>query len=171
MNLLPPLMALALLLPGPLANAADRTWTLLVVDKDPKGTNVRDAPSGNVIKVLPFKRNTIRMVEASEETDGWFRVDAMGTDGWMHGSVLGICAEATEDGDPGLNRAPTWDSRPVAIIRPGSPVRPIGMKDEWLKVRDPASRKGFSDGWLPEQALTAGEGAWEECARAWARRK
>lgn len=171
MKTLLPLMTLVLLLPVPAADAADRTWTLLVVDKDPKGTNVRDAPSGKVIKVLPYRRNAARMVEASEETDGWFRVDAMGTDGWMHGSVLGICAEATEDGDPGLSKAPTWDAPPVAIVPAGSPVRPIGMKDEWLKVRDPAGRKGFSDGWLPEQALTGSEGGWEDCARAWARRK
>lgn len=145
-----PLMALILLSSVPIVHASggagDRIWNLLVVDKDIKGTNLRDAPSGKVVKVIPSQGNTPRMVHASEQTDGWFKVEAMGTEGWMHGSVLGTCAVPTEDGDPVLSKAPTYDAPPVASLPSFAPVQPTGFQDEWLKVHSPDAKAGLGDG-------------------------
>ncbi len=170
-----PLVALILLSSAPMVQASgddsDRGWDLLIVDKDIKGTNLRDAPSGKILRTIPFQRNTPRMVHASGEAEGWFKVDAMGSEGWMHGSVLGTCAVPTEDGDPVLSKGPAYDAPAVATLPSFAPVQPTGFQGEWLKVYYPDGKKASSDGWLPEQALAMSEGDWGQCAKVWLRRK
>lgn len=167
------LAALALLLPALPAKAdgSGHTWDVLVVDKDPKGTNVRAAPSGQVIKVIAFTGNAgLRSVKISAQADGWFKVAVGGTVGWMHGSVLGTCAAATEDGAPALSQKPQNDSPANTRIPAGAPVSLLDMQNEWLKVRSVDAKGKSHDGWLPEQALAMSEAEREACAKAWARK-
>ena len=168
------LMALmVLILPALPASAQDTLLQVLVVDKDPKGTNLRDAPSGKVVRVIPFAgRNGVQLVQIragnGEESRGWFKVQADGVAGWMHGSVLGICADATEDGDPALIKTPDNQGLPLRRMPAGAPVGLLGSRDGWLKVRyvDPQGRA--HDGWIPEHVAALSENGMEACARAWA---
>lgn len=163
------LAALATALPVPPAEAAGEglAWEALVVDKDPKGTNLRESPSGQVVKVIPMKKG-LRVVKIMGQAADWFNVEVDGVAGWMHGSVLGSCASATEDGDPSLSRSPRNDSPSVAKIASGAPVSVLGMEREWLKVRYVDAKGNRQEGWLPEQAVAMSEGELERCAKAWA---
>lgn len=166
------LMVLGLLLPSlpARAGAGGRTWDVLVVDKDPKGTNVRDAPSGRVITVIPFDAGDgPRLVRVTGRSGPWFHVATDGTEGWMHGSVLGLCAVATEDGDPGLSIDTTGTPSGIRIPA-GAPLGLLGMHKEWLRVRYLDAKGNAHDGWLPEQAVVMSENGREACAKAWARK-
>lgn len=171
-SLLPAALALALILPAIPVRAAGegRTWNVLVVDKDPKGANLREAPSGKVITIIPFKKGP-RIVDVTGQAADWFKVETNGVSGWMHGSVLGTCASGTEDGDPSLSRSPRNDSPAAGPKFPaGTPVTLVGMEGTWLKVRYTDGKGRKQEGWLPEQALAGSENELEMCAKAWARK-
>jgi len=163
------LLALCLLVPEVRAGAEDGGgYAVMVVDWDAQGTNMRDAPSGKVISVIPFEsRKRVRMVAIEGQSKGWFRVMFEGKTGWMHGSVLGTCADATEDGDPALSKKPDNASPASETIPSGAPVTLLDMHDSWLKVRytDPKGKR--HEGWLPEQSLRLSENMRQECAAAW----
>lgn len=153
------------------AGATGRPWDVLIVDNDPKGTNVRDAPSGTVIATIPVTRDGApRLVKITGQADGWFSVVVDGRLGWMHGSVLGTCASGTEDGDPDLSRGPRNDSLGGVTVPSGAPVHLLGMHERWLRVRYVDAHGTRHDGWLPEQAVAQSENEQAQCARAWARR-
>jgi hypothetical protein len=167
------LAVLALLLPSLPAMAGDggRSWNVLIVDKDVNGTNVRNSPGGQVIKVIPSQKgDRPRLVTITGQSQKWFNAEIGGVVGWIHGSVLGTCAEPTEDGDPSLAQRPSNDSPPVARIPAGAPVLLLGMQGGWLKVQFLDAHRDIIVGWLPEQSVAMGEGSLEDCARAWARK-
>jgi len=142
---------------------------VLIVDKDPKGTNVRDAPGGKVVKVVPFVSvESPRTVTVDGKSGEWFHVRADGEEGWMHRSVLGLCSGGTEDGDPSLAKGPSYDSGQGPFIPYGTPVGLLDMKNEWLKLEYVDARGDVVVGWLPEQAIVMSESDVEECAKAWA---
>ena len=68
----------------------------LVIDRDVKGANVRNGPSGRVINVIPFAPPDAtdellerRVVTIVGQEGKWFLVEYDGDKkGWMHGSVL-----------------------------------------------------------------------------------
>jgi len=170
-TLLPASLLLLLFALPAAAGDAGRSWNVLLTDKDPRGTNVRASPAGKVIKVIPFESgSTPRQVRVSGQSGSWFKVEAGGVTGWMHGSMLGTCAAGTEDGAPALAKSPRNDSPVGAKIPAGAPVRLLGMHGQWLHVRYADAKGGEHDGWLPEQALAMSEGEREACARAWASR-
>ncbi|MFU2207541.1 hypothetical protein [Solidesulfovibrio sp. C21] len=168
--LLASLLLLLFALPAT-AGDAGRRWNVLVIDKDPKGANVRESPAGKVIKAIPFGNgDTPRLVQLTGQAADWFNVEVDGAGGWMHGSMLGTCASATEDGAPSLSKGPHIDS-PLGVKVPAdAPVRLLGMYKEWLQVRYVDAKGKSHDGWLMEQALAISENELEHCARAWARR-
>lgn len=173
MKLLFSLFALCLLAPVPQASAEEgaAAYTVMVVDWDARGTNMRDAPAGKVIKVIPFEsRDRVRMVTIQDHSKGWFRVEFDGKTGWMHGSVLGTCADPTEDGDPALCGEPDNSGRVSEKIPSGAPVTLLDMHGSWLKVRytDPKGKR--HDGWLPQQSLMLSENSRQECAGTWAKK-
>ncbi len=147
-----------------------RSWNVLIVDKDTHGTNMRSAPSGKIIKVIPYtKGNAARVANVTESSKGWFFSRYGQDQGWIHGSVLGTCAQATEDGDPSLAQAPNYNSPPVEVVPSDAPVLLLDMKNEWLKVQYLNANGDIVSGWLPEQAVAMGEGSLERCAKIWAR--
>ena len=154
------LFVLALSVP---AHAEENAIMMLVIDKDPKGTNVRDEPGGKVVRVIPGAPKTdaeieMRGVEVVRGQKGWFNVRlADGTEGWMHRSVLGACASATEDGDPHIFSDPDFSSRSVQIkdgtrlFFENGPV--MGSNSTWAKMTyvDASGRK--ATGWMPQECL------------------
>ncbi|GBC62788.1 hypothetical protein DENIS_3765 [Desulfonema ishimotonii] len=165
-------LALALFFPVLPVQAQDFSPRVLVIDKDSNGTNVRDAPSGKVVHVIPYAGDGgVRIVSVSAASKGWFRVEADGISGWMHGSVLGLCAAPTEDGAPVLHREANYQNPPLMRIPTNSPVSLLDLRGRWLRVRYVDSEGKRHDGWLPEQVTTLSEGGLEECAAAWASHK
>lgn len=173
MKLFVALCALCLLAP-PLQAKAEEGGSgqeAMVVDWDAQGTNMRDAPSGNVINVIPFKgKKQVRMVTIQAQSKGWFSVMFDGHKGWMHGSVLGTCASATEDGDPALCKEPDNSSPTTGTIPAGAPVTLLDMHGYWLKVRYTDATGKKHDGWLPQQSLVMSENMRQECISTWAKR-
>lgn len=144
------------------ASAQENGIAMLVIDTDPKGTNVRESPGGAVARSIPYGGSTdeeieMRRVMVTEQNGQWFQVRlADESSGWMHASVLGSCASATEDGDPGMNAEPDDESAQVARIKDGTPLRLLEVRfsDErggWARVESAAGKK--ETGWMMEHTL------------------
>lgn len=148
------------------AHAEERGVSLLVIDQDPKGTNVRDAPGGNVTRVIPFHGKTdaeieLRRVAVLERNGQWFRVRLDdGSSGWMHASVLGSCASATEDGDPSMMAKPDDDSAIVATVKAQTFLRLLDVRfpDDrggWAKMEYTTASGKKRTGWMMEHTLAS----------------
>ena len=137
----------------------------LITDSDRMGTNVRDAPSGKIIATIPFPVNnelpddeklTRRVVTLLEERKGWFKVLYYGDkQGWMHKSVLGAYACATEDGDARLKANPDYNAPKVAILPTDTPLRLLSVRGAWLKVSCTTKTGRNVSGWLPPECVWA----------------
>ena len=173
MKMLVALCTLCLLAPAVRAQAEEggSGQEVMVVDWDAQGTNMRDAPSGKVVHVIPFQgKKHVRMVAIQGQSKGWFNVVFEGRKGWMHGSILGTCASAKEDGDPALCKKPDNSSPATETIPSGAPVTLLDMHEDWLKVRYTDSKGKKHEGWLPQQSLMLSEGMQQECVSAWAKK-
>ena len=146
----------------------------LVSDADKAGTNLRSAPSGEVLGVLPFSPAP-RLVLVLDSQKGWFRVlpfpigeyelegaSTAPAEGWMHGSVLALCPCPSEDGDPWLYTAPRWDAETDIRVPGAVPLRPLERKGAWLKVRAVKDGKAV-ERWVHEQQVCASPGELLEC--------
>ena len=145
-----------------------------VSDADKAGTNLRSAPSGEVLCAVPFSHGP-RIVRVLESKKGWFRVkpfpveeyevegaSTAPSEGWMHGSVLALCPCPSEDGDPWLYTAPRWNAETDIRIPGALPLRPLERRGEWLKVR--AVKDGKSvDRWVHGQQVSASVGELIDC--------
>ena len=137
----------------------------LITDSNRMGTNVRDAPSGRIIATIPFPVNnelpddeklTRRVVTLLEERKGWFKVLYYGDkQGWMHKSVLGAYACATEDGDARLKANPDYNAPKVAILPTDTPLRLLSVRGAWLKVSCTTKTGRNVSGWLPPECVWA----------------
>jgi len=140
-----------------------------VIDKDPNGTNVRDAPGGKVVKVLPGAPKTDedkekRVVTVTGQKGQWFSVRLHDdSTGWLHSSMIGTCASATEDGDPVMKTNPDDSSPAVAKVKQGTPLRLLEIKGVWAKV-ETADSGAKKTGWMMEHTLSFN--AYRNC---WAR--
>jgi len=152
------LLAALLLLPTAATAGDQPVMQVKIIDKDPKGTNLRDAPSGKVIYTVPFKPEN-ELERATVVIQGkkgqWFKVELDdGKSGWMHSSVLGLRSGATEDGPCTLRQSPSEKAR--AVIRPGEDavlqlIDYTTEKEFWIKVRHTDAKGVQHDGWVPEQ--------------------
>ena len=120
---------------------------LLISDRDPQGTNVRESPGGPVSAVIaqakrgdPDDKLQGRMVFAMEQSGKWVRVSyASGKIGWMHATVLGSCAPLEgvmlrDDPNPGAK----------GIQLPGGArLRLLTLRDGWAQVRAPQGQEGW----------------------------
>lgn len=152
---------------GSLAQAEGWAVPALISDADPSGTNLRAAPSGSVAAVLPFTPGPRIVLVAQDSQKGWFRVKpfpvegyelegvaTVPAEGWMHGSVLALCACGSEDGDPWLYTAPSWDAGADVQVAECSPLRPLEIRGEWLKVRTVKDGRSV-DRWMHAQQAAA----------------
>lgn len=160
-RLLPLALAILLVLPGiAFANADNENEPAIqmgvkVIDTDPKGTNVRDAPKGKIIHVIPFNAadDSDRVVWVVGQDKDWFKVELEdGSAGWMHTSVLGLRGGATEDGPCDLLSAADYKSKVVVTPKDGAVLQLLDVRTpEWIKVRYIVSKGKTYDGWMPEQ--------------------
>jgi hypothetical protein len=152
------LLATLLVLPTA-AVAGDKTvMQVKIIDKDPKGTNLRNAPSGKVVYTVPFKpKDELERdsVAIRGKKGQWFEVELEGgKSGWMHSSVLGLRGGATEDGPCTLMQSPSEKAK--AVITPGGDavlqlLDYTTEKEFWIKVRYTNAKGVKHDGWVPEQ--------------------
>ncbi|MBQ1845161.1 MAG: SH3 domain-containing protein [Desulfovibrio sp.] len=175
-------LAALLLVLGLAAPAFAGQPRVLVVDPDRAGTNVRDAPSGSVIDVIPYASPSSpdsvkerRVVRLLANEGKWFKVAYDGGQGYVHQSMLGVFASGTEDGNPVLFKAPSQDAMNKGRIADGTRARPLAFFVEeggraWLKVEIlEVPRKGAA-GWLIENAFLAIPSE-ENLNSCWRRRK
>lgn len=138
---------------------AENNIPMLVIDNDPRGTNVRETPGGKVVRVIPYGGKTDDAIKMRRVTvlgrDGeWLRVRlADNAEGWMHRSVLGSCASATEDGDPPLYAKPDDNTPEIATVKNGTPLNLLDVRGGWVKVEYTGPGRKKIAGWLMEQAL------------------
>ena len=146
------------------------SFPLLINDADPAGTNLRQTPGGEVIAVIPSAPDgKIRQVRAVESRNGWFHVLAQEQaplEGWMHGSVLAVCAYPTEDGNASLYAEPGGSEEPLFRVPPTTPMRPLEKKGDWLKVRCTSDSGKTTDAWMLVYVAEGSPSELEECARA-----
>ena len=139
---------------------------VLVVDPDKAGTNVRDAPSGRVLDIIPYASASSpdsvkerRVVRLLTNEGKWFKVAYSGGEGYVHQSMLGVCTSATEDGDPVLHKAPRFDAAGMGRVADGTRARPLAffMQNDaaFLNVEILEGPRKGTTGWLPEQAFSA----------------
>ncbi|MBO4318671.1 MAG: hypothetical protein J5855_10440 [Mailhella sp.] len=144
----------------------------LVIDRDSAGTNVRATPSGVKIQVIPLNYpGEMRTVRASGEVSkGWFALmpGGLADDGWVHRSVLGICAGASAKGGARAYLDPDPDGESVQIPA-GIPLTPLDMQEGWVKVRL-GMGTGTSECWIPKEDLVLSDEELDSCAQTWAER-
>ncbi len=155
-----PLLCIAFLSFAGAAVAAEPLLRAQVIDTDPKGTNMRDAPKGKVVYTIPLKPKDEmeRVVNVHEQQGEWFRVttDADAPHGgWMHSSVLGLMGGATEDGPCPLMKTPSEKGGTVIKPKEGAVLQLLGItgagNDAWFKVRYTDAKGVKHDGWVPRQ--------------------
>ena len=171
-------LAALLLVLGLAAPAFAGQPRVLVVDPDRAGTNVRAAPSGRVVDVIPYASPSSsdsvkkrRVVTLLANEGKWFKVAYDGGQGYMHQSMLGVCVTATEDGDSRLLAAPRDGAKAIGgRIASHTRARPISFSVQesegvylYVKILE-GPRKGAT-GWLYEGSYYANP--YESC---WNRR-
>ncbi|MDL2207654.1 SH3 domain-containing protein [Desulfovibrio sp. OttesenSCG-928-M16] len=148
------------------AHAQGNGIAMLIIDKDPGGTNVREEPKGRVMRVIPYGGKTdeekeMRRVQVTEEKGQWFLVRlADDASGWMHASVLGACASATEDGDPSMYAEPNEESALIARVKDGTPLRLLDIRfpndrGGWARMEYTTPSGNKQTGWMMEHTLLA----------------
>ena len=116
-----------------------------VVDPDPKGLNVRDAPAvnGRVVAVIPLDEDgtVVRLVASSP--NGWVQIDRAETiggtvvfdkKGWVSGNMLGT--ETRGYGTRGVKLyAAARKGSVVGTAPPEAEVRVAGCAGDWVRVK------------------------------------
>lgn len=162
-RLLPLLLVAFLALPA-IAFAGDESQdgkTYLraqIIDKDPKGTNLRDAPKGKVIYTVALKPKdeSERVVSVLGQQGEWFQVTLGESEhtGWMHSSVLGVNGTA-EDGYCPLKKIPNEGAPVVIKPKEGAVLQLIGFSEApdgvWIMVRYTDAKGAKHEGWIPQQ--------------------
>ena len=152
------LFAALLVLPTAAVAGDQPVMQAKIIDKDPKGTNLRDAPSGKVVYTVPFKPEDELEREAVAirgKKGQWFEVELeSGKSGWMHSSVLGLRGGATEDGPCTLMQSPSEKAKAVIKPKEDAVLQLLDYSAEkglWIKVRYTDAKGVKHDGWVPEQ--------------------
>ena len=137
----------ALALSGPAQSAGDSyrscALSVYVIDQDPKGMNIRAAPSARarVLKVVNGPNAGTATVRGYQA--GWFRVSAIAAaeedsimfkgDGWVHGSLLHVDVAS---GDPNLYEGPTRRSHLIRHLTGDQQgVTLVSCSGNWAQIR------------------------------------
>lgn len=145
------------LTPVPLAGAISAG----VHDSDPKGANVREAPSrkGNIVNIVkyPAAEDELysRRVMVEGQNGEWFNVTLQDASrGWMHKSILGFCAGSMENGPCVLRAEPDERARTLVTLPEGARLGFEGAREEWIRVSYRDKDGKTVAGWLPERCAT-----------------
>ena len=122
-----------------------------VIDTDPRGLNVRAAPSTRARILRRVSADYPPRVEIRGQSGDWFRVTRVTNaedfsvlfrgEGWVHVSMLGF---GVANYDPRLYAAPSRQSRTLVRLVPDeSRVDLIGCAGDWARVR-----AGRRIGWM-----------------------
>ncbi len=130
-----------------------------IIDPDPKGTNVRDAPRGRIIRTIPHSENKSAYVRVTgyhvrSSGDTWLHVRFDdGTTGWMYHELVGIWIKSTEsDDETTLHRLPDASSPVTGTIFGEGEATVLGGFGKWAIVRYVAGDGIQFNGWLaPER--------------------
>ena len=140
---------------GPVAQGCN--LDAYVVDPDPKGLNVRDAPgaNGRVIAVIPLDTDGTIVHLVASNPNGWVQLNRaetiMGTvvfdkKGWVSGNMLGIATRGY--GTRGVKLyAGGRGSKVLGTIPPESEVKVAGCAGDRMRVRYKSL-----NGWLDPDA-------------------
>jgi len=129
-----------------------------VVDPDPKGLNVRDAPgvNGKVVAVIPLDGDGTVVHLVASNPNGWVQIDRAETiegrvvfdkKGWVSGNMLGIATRGY--GTRGVKLYPTAATKGKAVgtIPPESEVRVAGCSGDRMRVKYKSL-----NGWLDRES-------------------
>lgn len=123
-----------------------------IIDPDPKGTNVRSAPGGAVIAVLPHRpeNSDIITVKVTGHKKGWLSVILHdGKKGWIFGKMLGMSLRNyAPDSVTSLRCRPDGDSPSLGDIFRDDEVALLGGEGEWALVEYTLPDGGVITGWL-----------------------
>lgn len=117
-----------------------------VIDKDPKGLNVRETPGtdGKVIAVIPLDVDgtTVHMISA--DSKGWVRIDRAETimgqvvfdkKGWVSGNMLGTSTRGYGTKGVRLYGGAARGSKVLGTVPPEAEVKVLGCEAEKVQVR------------------------------------
>lgn len=116
-----------------------------VVDPDPKGLNVRDAPGvqGRVVAVIPPDEDGTIVHLAASNANGWVQIDRAETiggtvvfdkKGWVSGNML--ATETRGYGTRGVKLyAAARKGSAVGTVPSENEVKVAGCAGDWIKVR------------------------------------
>ena len=130
-----------------------------VVDNDPKGLNVRNAPKTGKIISRITKDTRIRIVEANK--NGWLKIDRwednngietkLRKGGWVYGSLVGTSVRGYGKGGAyAYATASEFSDKKGKLVAEGE-VTILGCQDEWLHVQGKSADGPTIKGWLPQE--------------------
>jgi SH3-like domain-containing protein len=116
-----------------------------VVDSDPKGLNVRDAPGaqGRVVAVIPRDEDGTIVRLSASSANGWVQIDRAETvggtvvfdkKGWVSGNMLGTSTRGYGTKGVKLYAAARKGSA-VGTAPPEGEVKVAGCAGDWIKVK------------------------------------
>jgi SH3-like domain-containing protein len=116
-----------------------------VVDPDPKGLNVRDAPGvyGRVVATIPLDGDGTTVHIVASDPNGWVQIDRAETvmgavvfdkKGWVSGNMLGIATRGYDG--KGVKLYPRARAKKATGRLPSeAEVRVAGCDGQWMRVR------------------------------------
>jgi hypothetical protein len=126
-----------------------RGW---ISDNDPKGTNIRDAPSikGKIIDVFePGDEDTGEpTVEIVGYQSGWLKIRLLKGFGWVSAKKVDFSVETNDNKPAALYAQPTRKSRKVGSVPIYADFAIVGYDCFGMKIR----YKGI-EGWLSEDDM------------------
>ncbi len=130
-----------------------------VVDKDPKGMNIRQTPKNGKVISRIAKDTGIHIVGAK---NGWLKIDfwengegvqtKLKKGGWVYGKLVATSIRGYEEGGTNVYMAPSNSSTSNGKFLAEMEVNLLGCQGEWLQVEGKAVDGSTAKGWLePEE--------------------
>ncbi|MFA5473443.1 MAG: lysozyme inhibitor LprI family protein [Aminobacteriaceae bacterium] len=127
-----------------------------IIDPDPKGANVRDAPNGKLVRTLPWQPDdpALIMVTVTGFKGKWLSVVLHdGTKGWIFSELVGMSLRNYAPGAVAVLRTRPEENAPaVGDIFGDEEVTVLGGEGKWALVQYRHPRGHVLTGWLePEK--------------------
>ena len=123
-----------------------------IIDPDPKGTNVRDAPGGKIVVTLPHRPDDPALITVSVTgyKNKWLSVVLHdGTRGWIFGELVGVSLRNYEPGAvTALRTRPDPNAPATGDIFGDEEVSIIAGEGKWALVQYRHPKGHMLTGWL-----------------------